>query len=200
MMETRTQSQEEPILNLIGEKVALGPLRRDLLPTYLRWENDFAIRALRGGPPHPMTWEAVEKVYEDAGKRQDDVVFTVYEIATLRPLGIAKLIRINHEDRTATFGCFIGEQECWGRGYGTEATRLTLDYGFNALGLHNIMLTVYSTNERAIRAYTRAGFRIIGHRRQSGRLLGDVCDDVYMDCLSTEFEGPVLGQLRAETP
>ena len=36
-------SSEAPILNLRGEKVALGPLRRDLVPTYLRWINDFEV-------------------------------------------------------------------------------------------------------------------------------------------------------------
>ena len=33
--------QDAPILNITGEKVALGPARRDLLPLYLKWMNDF---------------------------------------------------------------------------------------------------------------------------------------------------------------
>jgi RimJ/RimL family protein N-acetyltransferase len=196
---TIPQPVEQPILNIVGEKVALGPLRRDLLPLYMQWENDLAVRALRGGPPRPTTREALEVGYEDAGKREGDVQFTVYELETLRPLGITKLIQIRFLERTATFGCFIGERECWGQGYGTEATRLTLDYGFTGLGLHNIMLTVYSSNERAIRAYTRAGFQIIGRRRESGYLGGQVCDDIYMDCLATEFQSPVLHRVLTPT-
>lgn len=31
---------ETPILNVVGERVAPGPLRRDLLPVYERWINN----------------------------------------------------------------------------------------------------------------------------------------------------------------
>ena len=30
------------ILNLTGDLVVLGPLRRDLIPVYLRWSNDLS--------------------------------------------------------------------------------------------------------------------------------------------------------------
>jgi len=66
-----------------------------------------------------------------------------------------------------------------------------LDYAFNALGLHNVMLETFSYNERAIRAYTRAGFREMGRRRESARVGGRAYDDVYMDCLSTDFRNPL---------
>ena len=74
-----------------------------------------------------------------------------------------------------------------------------LDYGFNGLGLHNIMLTAFSFNERGLRAYTRAGFREIGRRREAFRLSGDAYDVVYMDCLATEFESPVLRRVLGGT-
>jgi RimJ/RimL family protein N-acetyltransferase len=196
-MEPTPACRKEPILNFAGENVGLGPLRRDLLPLYLRWDNDFALLAPRGRPLRPATWETEEAWYEGAAKREDEVLFTVYERSTLRPIGMTMLLEINRLDRTAIFGCFIGEKECWGQGYGTEATRLTLDYAFAGLGLHNVMLVVYSFNERAIRAYTRAGFRIIGRRRESGRVGGQVYDDIYMDCLATEFQSPVLQRLLA---
>jgi hypothetical protein len=32
---------EEPVLNIAGERVALGPLRAELSPLYGRWINDF---------------------------------------------------------------------------------------------------------------------------------------------------------------
>ncbi len=97
-------------------------------------------------------------------------------------------MNINHFHRTAEFGIMIGEKECWGKGYGTEATRLVLDYGFSSLGLHNIMLRAFSFNERALRAYRRAGFREFGRRREAIRLGGQAYDDVQMDCLATEFK------------
>jgi diamine N-acetyltransferase len=97
--------------------------------------------------------------------------------------------------RTADFDIAIGEKDCWGKGCGTEAAALMLDYGFTALGLHNIHLSVWSFNERAIRAYRRAGFREIGRRRGAHRLGGQAYDVIYMDCLATEFQSPVLRRL-----
>ena len=94
----------------------------------------------------------------------------------------------------------IGEKECWGKGYGAETTALMLDYGFNALGLHNIMLSVFSHNERGQRAYRRAGFREIGRRREALRRGGQTYDLVYMDCLASEFRGRVLERLLRSDP
>ena len=45
---------EQPIINVVGEKVALGPLRRDLVPLQTRWSNDLgASRNI--GVPRPRT-------------------------------------------------------------------------------------------------------------------------------------------------
>jgi hypothetical protein len=78
-----------------------------------------------------------------------------------------------------------------GRGYGTETTRLVLGYGFAGLNLHSIRLSVYGHNPRALRAYERAGFRVIGRWRESYRLGGEALDTIFMDCLATEFTPPM---------
>lgn len=188
-------SPEQPILNIIGEKVALGPLRHDLLPLYLKWINDFEVTRSLGVGLRPMTGEAEEEWYARISKSERDVAFTVYERATLRPIGNTGLHGIDYRHRTAEFGIVIGEKDCWGKGYGTETTALMLDYGFHALDLHNIMLRVYSFNERAVRAYTRAGFRLMGRRREAYRAGGRAYDVIYMDCLATEFQSRVLRRL-----
>jgi RimJ/RimL family protein N-acetyltransferase len=184
-----------PILNITGEKVALGPIRRDLLPMYQRWINDFEVTRTLAAGFRPITWEAEEAWFEGASRRDREVILTIYERATMRPIGNTGLHDLDPHNRTATFGLLIGEKECWGKGYGTETTRLMLDYGFTCLGLHNIMLSVYSFNERGIRAYIRAGFQEIGRRRQAIRLGSQAFDEVLMDCLATEFQSPVLHRL-----
>ena len=179
---------ERPVLNVTGEKVALGPLRRDLLPLYQKWVNDWEVTRTVGGM-RPWTWEAEEDWYERASKREGDVIFTIYERGALRAIGTAASHDVNHRHRTAEFGILIGEKDCWGKGYGTEATRLTLGYAFGTLGLHNVTLSVHADNERAIRAYTRAGFQVVGRRREVVRRAGRCLDLVLMDCLAREFSG-----------
>ena len=181
--------RDQPILNLVGQKVALGPIRRELLALYQRWINDFdVIRTLGVHGMRPVTAEGEAAWYDRMATSETDVAFTIYERATLRPIGNLGLHQIDHFNRTAIFGILIGEKDCWGMGYGTEATRLLLEYAFTGLDLHNVMLNVFASNERAIRAYSRAGFREIGRRRQAHRFAGVVEDIVMMDCLASEFD------------
>ncbi len=189
--------ESPPIITIAGETVALGPQRRDLVTLTERWLNDFAVLAPLGARLRPMTTEAAVRLFEESDAVARDVFFTVYERASLRPLGIAGLRDVDNAQRTAEFVVFLGERACWGRGYGTETTRLLLDYGFTALGLHSIMLKVYDFNVRGIRAYTRAGFKEIGRRRQAFRLGQRLHDIVLMDCLAANVESPVLHQSLA---
>jgi RimJ/RimL family protein N-acetyltransferase len=72
--------------------------------------------------------------------------------------------------RFAYFRIVIGEKPFWGRGYGREATVLSVAEGFERLGLDEVKLEVFSTNERAIRAYRHVGFQQTGeHREWLGR-------------------------------
>jgi RimJ/RimL family protein N-acetyltransferase len=186
----------QPILTLVGEKVALGPLRHDLLPLYQRWINDFEVTRTLGPTMWPITYEAEESWYDSVARGEHHVGFTIYECAGLRPIGNTGLHAIDHRRRVAEWGILIGEKDCWGKGYGTETARLMLDYGFYGLGLHNIMLRVFAHNERGIRAYQRAGFRIIGRRREAWRMGDIVRDEILMDCLASEFASPLLRRLH----
>lgn len=190
-----SEPPQAPVLMIEGEQVALGPQRREHVPLVERWLNDLAVVAPLGGTLRPLTTEEEILQYEETSRNPQQVWFAVYERATLRPIGISGLRDLDQHQRTAEFVIFIGEQECWGKGYGTETAWLILDYGFTALGLHNIMLRVFSFNVRGIRAYRRAGFREVGRRRQAFRLAGRVYDTIFMDCLASEFESPVLGRL-----
>jgi RimJ/RimL family protein N-acetyltransferase len=195
-MDAHRQGTGEPILNIVGEKVALGPFDREWLPLYLRWVNDFEVTRMFLPRLRPVTAEAREDWYERVSKPEpNEVDFTIYERPGTRPIGYASLEDIDHRRRTATYGLLIGEKDCWGKGYGTETTRLVLDYAFTLLELHNVLLSVHARNEPAIRAYARAGFREIGRRREANRAGGRAYDEVYMDCLATEFRSPILVRL-----
>jgi len=194
-------SGADPPLTLVGDLVALGPVHKGILPLLWKWENDLELSVLTGDPVHPLTPEGIDTLYERYSKSdQSHASFVIYERATLRPIGTIGLPNISHAHRTAELGVGIGEHDCWGKGFGTEATRLILDYAFSVLGLHNVMLRVFDYNERAIRAYQKVGFKEIGRRRQAQRVGGQAYDIVYMDCLATEFTGSVLGQLLPPDP
>jgi len=181
-----------PIVNVVGEKVALGPLHGGLLPLLTRWDNDFPTAERGGDLPRPRSPEAIAAAWEPLikGERPQWIGFAVYELPGFRPVGVANVRDFVNPEGTAELGLTIGEPDARGKGYGTEATRLVLDYAFTVLGVHNVWLDTAASNVAAIRAYARAGFKEIGRRRQARRR-GDRREDVVlMDCLATDFVPP----------
>jgi len=94
---------------------------------------------------------------------------------------------IDHLDRHAFLGIMIGETQHHGKGYATEAIRLVLDYGFNTLNLHNIMLSAHEDNYAGIACYKKVGFKESGRRREWMFKNGKYIDVIYMDILEGEF-------------
>lgn len=185
-----------PTLAIEGRCAALGPLSRDLLPVYHQWNN--SLEVIRGQAREELlTMEHIEQWYEQVTDRaSDDAYFTIYEREEMRPVGRTALKDIDHRHGTATFSIYVADGR--GRGVGTEATRLTLDWAFNHLGLCNVMLEVDAWNERAVRAYEKAGFRTIGLRRNASFNIGGRHDELLMDVIADDFralewEGPVGG-------
>ena len=181
-----------PVVNITGNLTALGPFDESMAEALHRWSNDFAIAVLNGSVPHPQT---IEVSRADAARLSADdqtsYAFAIYERTTMRLIGFVDLRNINYRQRTAELGILIGEQDCWGKGFGTETLYLVLDYAFSVLGLHNIMLSLAGYNERALRTYRRVGFREIGRRREICSIDNTFTDAVFMDCLSTEFHSPL---------
>jgi RimJ/RimL family protein N-acetyltransferase len=188
------EPNEQPILNVTGDNVALGPIRCELISNVSRWKNALSTsRTL--GLSWPTTIEQEEVAYQQSLSATQRIDFIVYERATLLPIGTTFLYEIDDRHSRAGFGIIIGEENARGKGYGTEATRLTLDYAFTALGLNNVLLTVYEFNLAGIHAYRKAGFQEIGRRRRCSRLGPRLWDLIYMDCIADDFESPVLGKV-----
>jgi RimJ/RimL family protein N-acetyltransferase len=184
-----------PIVNVVGEKVALGPLAREHIPLITRWRNDFSVQRTFGDIPRGRTIESITAHYEGSARGSDAYWFIIYERATMRPIGHTDLFEVDWRGRTCTFGILIGEADGRGKGYGTETARLMLDYAFTALGLHSVMLCTDSFNLAGQAAYRKAGFKEFGRRRQCSFLNGELLDIVYMDCVASEFTSPVLGEI-----
>ncbi|MGW7350293.1 GNAT family N-acetyltransferase [Streptomyces sp. NPDC054784] len=166
----------------------LGPYRADLVETYWRWEQDPALLVGYGrqGP------ESLEARTEGMAHqlRGENVRFTVYALDgnTPEPVGVTTLLP-DHSVRTAEYVIMLAP-EARGRGLGTAATRLTLDYAFHLTNLRMVWLKVLAPNGAGVRAYEKAGFHRVGALREAGYWLGEVCDEIVMDALAKDFTGP----------
>ena len=173
--------------------MALGTLREDLVPDYHRWEQQLLV--LVGlGHTTPETLESRRTSYGLASQAGEaGAYFTVYANngETWQPIGLSAL-HIEARKQVADYVILLGERR--GEGLGTEATKLTLDWVFNVAGLRNAKLEVWEPNKAAIRAYEKAGFKIVGVRRNGARWLGQQCDEIIMDAVPEDLTGSVVEQ------
>lgn len=176
---------------LIGERIYLSPLNMEDAEKYVEWFCNFKLTDGIGNSGMVMSLES-EKEWIDKTLKNNDLQFAIINLENNELIGNCGFSSISHKNRIGTIGLFIGEEDNRSKGYGTEALKLLLDYGFNYINLNNIMLTVKSFNERAIRCYEKVGFKEFGRRRESYFLNGKYYDDVHMDILASEFKESVI--------
>ncbi len=169
-----------------GELVYLRPIDEgDLETIFLGASQDEEARRLTG-TRQIFTRESVEAAYQRLWQDPDRVDMAVCRMDDDLVVGEVVLNAVDAHNHSANFRIAIYDG-FRGRGYGTEATRLMLDYGFRVRSLHRIELEVWSQNPRAAHVYEKVGFRREGSRRQSWLDEGRYYDTWIMGILAHEF-------------
>ena len=170
---------------LVGEMIYLSPRNSEDVEVFTEWLNDFETTDYIGRSCMLFTLEAEKKYLEE--NTNAEATFSIIDMKKEKMIGVVGIENIDHIKRKGTLGIFIGDKDYRGNGYGTEAIRLVLDFGFNYLNLNNIKLDVLEFNKRAISCYKKCGFKEYGRRRQSEFLNGKYYDTIEMDILAEEF-------------
>ena len=173
---------------MTSNKVRLRPLcyrDRDLLYQWITDRELFIFNASY----HPIS-EAEHDAWIESmmSKRTDLVLFVIEENKSGKTIGTCQLRNINLRHRSAELQIRIGDRQFHGCGYGTEALKLLTRFGFADLNLHRIYLQVFSTNKRAIKAYSKCGFIKEGLLRDGAFIDGHWVDVVVMGLLRGENE------------
>lgn len=171
---------------LVGERIYLSPRSVEDVEKYTEWLNDFETTDYLGRSYQTVSIDEEKKYLQEYVK--DEVDFAIVEKDTDKLLGSISLMNINNINRTATLGIFIGNKKYRSKGYGTEAIKLILDYGFNYLNLNNIKLDLVEFNLRALSCYKKCGFKEYGRRRRCEFVDGKYYDIIEMDILADEFK------------
>jgi RimJ/RimL family protein N-acetyltransferase len=162
-METEKSSKNQtPFLR--GRKVILCPRDKNRhLENCYRWINDSDVNYFLAVFA-PQTRAGEEEWFDEPNKDNRNIVFAI-ETFDGKHIGMIGLHNINWKDRTATTGAVIGEKEFWGKGYGTDAKMMLLDFAFNELGLEKINSEAYEFNKRSINYSLGCGYKKEGKRR-----------------------------------
>ena len=173
---------------LAGERVALRGVLDDDLATLAQWDMDPGRLTTVADRVAPQSEAAArERIARRCANEGDSLGFAIEKRdGATELIGMISLAGMGPKSRCATVGIGLG-RDFLGRGYGSDAMRVIVDYGFRELGLHRIQLGVTSFNPAGIRAYEKAGFTEEGRLRQSVLHDGRWYDEILMSILDHEW-------------
>ena len=145
---------------LIGKLVRLREYREEDLKLAQEYLNDFEIKKyLFPMTPFPLTLNDEKKWYEKVSFLNENYEFAIEALDKGIYLGGCGLKNLDWKNSHTEVGIFIGLQEYLGKGYGTEAMNLMINFIFMEMGLNKIKLDVYDFNQRAAACYEKCGFK-----------------------------------------
>lgn len=162
----------------------------------VRWNNDPRVMEFLPRGAVPSTREEILSYLNKAATNRDELIELAIETLDGRHIGGTVLRDFDWKARKCEFGIMIGEPDCWGKGYGTEVTRLMLRLAFENLNLNRVWLTVDAANEKGIRAYRKAGYVEEGRLRADRYVRGRYGDTLVMGVLRQEWEALQGGAVR----
>lgn len=177
---------------LKGRLVSLSAVNpEEISRSFSSWNRDSELCRLQDSGPARMvsakkSQEFLDKMMGDSNDRM--FWFTIRTCEDGRLLGDINLEVTHWNCREAFVGLGIGPRDFWGRGYGTEAMQLALEYAFLEINLERVTLTVFEYNPRAIRSYEKCGFRQEGRLRGALLREGKRWDMLYMGIRRAEWK------------
>lgn len=165
---------------MTGTKCYLSTVDLDDAPVFTKWLCDYEVTRYLTEAPSCFPLHAEKEALDRLSRVHN---YTIVDLLTDKPIGICGFTAIDHLNQTGEVGIIIGAKEFWGKGYGSEALSLLVDYGFRVLNFHTVMLKVCSLNKRAIRCYEKVGFKTFGIRKEAELREGRYRDVVYMDMI-----------------
>jgi len=172
-----------------GDRIYLSPISLEDIDVFMNWVNDPEMAYFTMFHSRIISLLNEKETVESLAKGGN--TFSIVTQEENKVIGNCSFFRINESDRTAEIGIIIGEKDYWGKGYGSDALRLLLKFGFENRNYNNICLHVYSFNERAIACYEKVGFKKQGICREALIRGNKKYDLVYMDILADEYFGVI---------
>ena len=181
---------------LRGKLVELSAIQHSDLPVIAGWSRDAEMLGNQFyGLLYPETLEDVTLEFEqqhgtawETMESLKELPFAIRQQNSEEIVGVIQFKQFDWRSLCAEVGISIGNRDYWSKGFGTDAMRVMLRYGFMELGLNRVELFVFDFNERAIRSYEKAGFQREGSQRESIYRDGQFHDQIVMGILRSEWD------------
>lgn len=171
---------------LSGSLIYLRPWQEEDVDLLFKGINDPAVRETLFTYRPKSKYELMEEIKKDL-LNDKSIMLTICECSSSQPVGMTAFYRIDYVSRAAIFFLSIYDSAKWHMGYGSEATRLMVEYAFNCLNLNRIQLHVASENQKAVSVYEKCGFKMEGTLREAMYHNNRYVDFFVMSILRSDF-------------
>ena len=161
------------------ERIVLEPIKKSDTPLVVKWRNNEKVR--KNFIFQETFTEEMHNHWMDTKVASGEVVqFIIRLKESKKAIGSVYFRDIDYEKKEAEYGIFIGEDEQRGKGYGSEAAKLALEYAFSELKLESVFLRVFADNPAAIHSYQSAGFEETEYKQNAVEDNGKYRDLIFM--------------------
>ena len=175
------------MLKLQGDDIYLAVLeRKDCKKIYEDFEYDF------GNPTEPLyighSVEKSDEWFDEIQKLQgkQNVRLGIF-MNDGTVIGDVALQDIDNKNRSCSIGMGMAKVVNRNKGYGKQAIKLILEYGFNNLGLERITASTLEMNVSAQKSLEKMGFVLEGRERKAEYFGGKRYDRLNYALLSEEY-------------
>jgi len=168
---------------LKGKKCTLTSITEKDLPNYVKWFSDPEVIEHLAADFSNLNMKKEKKWFDGEKKDKNSVTFGIKPKGSDKVAGSVSLHDIDLFNKKAVMGISIANKEYWGKGIGTDAVSLIVDFGFKVIKLNSIYLIVHLLNKKAYHVYKKIGFKKSGLLPQHVRhnIPGKVeFDDAYI--------------------
>ena len=167
-IEEYNKKHNHELPEIIGEKVILTPIpdSNEFYELYLKWISNEDLKRKLGEEGTKYTWEEIKEMHNEWRNDFKNMTFCILNKQTKEPIGDINLFDSEEFNGLPEISIMIGEHS--GKGFGTEASQLLLNFAFKKLKLNEINLSVYKDNLPAVGLYKKLGFETYGEIKDEG--------------------------------
>lgn len=171
-----------------GDHIYLRPIEREDATKVVIWENDvnnWRVTDTEAPYSHSLILDHIES---SLNFRQSGVLRLLICLnETEEPIGIIDLYDVNFKHDRASVGILIGNYSEREKGYASEALEILKEYAVKVLAFHNLTASILVDNISSIRLFEKAGFQLIGVRKEWFKEKNNRVDErIYQLCLGEE--------------
>jgi ribosomal-protein-alanine N-acetyltransferase len=180
--------QGKTAVRICSERLYQRTLRdADCTTRYVNWLNDRNVNRFLETRHTLQSVQSVTEFVAAVNARRNEHLFGIFLKDADRHIGNIKVGPIGTYHPLADISLFIGDRDCWGKGYASEAIEALSRYALSALGVRKLSASMYEPNQGSVRAFLKAGYKREGLRRAHYLLEGHPCNLIELGLIPEDL-------------